>query len=127
LSGSSYRPAITPDKNIGKVWFRREPLPVQNKASAFPRKCLPYKKWDRESTRKKTMASINQSVPAALDLRMLGPSIVNGRGSGESQSELREPAAEQIDACPLLRGIVVAALPALLMWAAIIELAARMF
>jgi len=73
------------------------------------------------------MASINQSVPAALDLGVLGPSIVNGRGSGESQGELREPAAEQIDACPLLRGIVVATVPALLMWAAIIELAARMF
>jgi hypothetical protein len=73
------------------------------------------------------MASINQSVPAALELGVLGPSLVNRRGSGESKGELREPAAEQTDACPLLRGILIATIPALLMWAAILELAARMF
>lgn len=74
------------------------------------------------------MASLNQSVTAGLELGEIAPSAANRRGANERTSARNvavEP-AEQMAGCPLLRGIVFAAIPALLMWAAILGLAAKL-
>jgi hypothetical protein len=74
------------------------------------------------------MASLDQSITIGLELSEIAPSAANRRDANEhtsARSVAVEP-AEQMAGCPLLRGIVFAAIPALLMWAAILGLAAKL-
>ena len=77
------------------------------------------------------MASLNQSVPVGLDLGSIAQARPNGWGAEECNPSAREFAdgaeVQQADGCPLLRGILIATIPALLMWGAILEIAARLF
>jgi hypothetical protein len=74
------------------------------------------------------MALMNQSVPAGLELGAIAP--VNKWGTEEretgAQAFAAEATVEQANGCPLLRGIFIATIPALLMWATILELAAKL-
>jgi hypothetical protein len=73
------------------------------------------------------MATLNHSVTAALALGETAPLVDNSWDTEERTGTRGTSAesAEQTDGCPLLRGILIATIPALLMWAAILGLAAK--
>lgn len=76
------------------------------------------------------MASLNHSASVGLELDAIPPALAGRYSAAERHAAgdlASEAAAEQADRCPLVRGILIATIPALLMWAAIFELATRFF
>lgn len=75
------------------------------------------------------MALMNQSVPAGLELGAITPANQCDTEEREIgvQAFAAEAIVEQANGCPLLRGILIATIPAVLMWATILELAAKLF
>jgi hypothetical protein len=75
------------------------------------------------------MTVINQTRPAGLELDAAAPALVYRQRLNERQAELQDAdvAFNQSEICPLLRGILIAAIPALLLRGVIFELAARLF
>ena len=74
------------------------------------------------------MASLNQGVTVELEVDEIEPSVATRWDANEHAAvrDLGAESAEQTAGCPLLRGILIATIPALLMWAAILGLAVKL-